>query len=148
MRKTFFTILSILILFLVPIYTLGQSPNNIKTSTSPTFQNPDKKDGSGTLSSGPEDNSAYDLVIENPINAETFGELFTAIYKRLFALILPLAVIVIVYAGILFTTASYDVKQVDKAKEYLKYAILALVIIFIGRGFITLLNSILNFLFK
>jgi hypothetical protein len=37
-----------------------------------------------------------------------------------------------------------DAGEVGKAKEMLKYAVIGLVIIFIGRGFISLIKSIIN----
>lgn len=86
----------------------------------------------------------YQFDIPNPIKANDFIELITAISKWITAIAIPIAVIAIVYAGILWLTAGAYPKNVDNAKRVLKYALIGLAIIIIGRGFITLIESIIN----
>jgi len=117
--------------------------NNIDSCSQACKDNSSSAGGSDSSKPAPQDTSEYELVIENPVNSSTLGELISQLWARIFVLIIPLAVIVIVYAGILMMSASYDIAQYERGKKYLKYAIIALIIIFIGRGFITLLKSIL-----
>ncbi|MFH1231187.1 MAG: pilin [Planctomycetota bacterium] len=57
---------------------------------------------------------------------------------------IPIAVGMIIWGGIMYLTAGPFPKNVDKAKNIIKYAVLGLAIIFIGSGFITLIQSILT----
>ncbi len=86
----------------------------------------------------------YQFNIPNPINTNDFIGLITAISKWIVAIAIPIAVIAIVYAGILWLTAGAYPKNVEEAKKVLKYALIGLAIIIIGRGFITLIESIIN----
>ncbi len=82
--------------------------------------------------------------IENPITAESLVDLAKAIGKFLFQIAIPIAVIVIIYAGLLFLTSRGNEKQIATAKKALLYAVIGLAIILIGQGFFTLIKSILN----
>ncbi|MBI2062491.1 MAG: hypothetical protein HYT64_02280 [Candidatus Yanofskybacteria bacterium] len=66
------------------------------------------------------------------------------IAQSIFNLAIPIAVAMIVYAGILFLTSKGDTGQVTKARDVLKYAVIGLVIILIGSGFVTLIQSVLE----
>ncbi|MEK7138928.1 MAG: hypothetical protein AAB799_01985, partial [Patescibacteria group bacterium] len=55
-----------------------------------------------------------------------------------------IAVIMIVYAGVIFLTSRGEPAKVTQAKQILLYAVVGLAIIMIGKGFITLIESILN----
>ena len=57
---------------------------------------------------------------------------------------IPIAVAMIVYAGILFLTSQGDPGKITKARQVLTYAVIGLAIILIGSGFITLIQSILE----
>jgi len=56
----------------------------------------------------------------------------------------PVATIIFLYAGFLFLTSGGDEEKVKKAKRAVTYAIVGLVIVLIGAGFITLIKSILE----
>ncbi|OGN11705.1 MAG: hypothetical protein A3I26_02755 [Candidatus Yanofskybacteria bacterium RIFCSPLOWO2_02_FULL_43_10] len=88
----------------------------------------------------------YSFEIPNPLKggASDFTSLVKIIAQWIFNLAIPIAVAMIVYAGILFLTAQGEPAKVAKAKEVLKYAIIGLAIILIGSGFITLIQSILE----
>ena len=92
--------------------------------------------GGGTTSSG-----VFD--IENPIAADDFATLINVIARWIFNLAIPIAIIMIIYAGIKMLIAQ-DSGAFNKARDILKYAIIGLVVIFIGKGFISLVKSILN----
>ncbi|MEK7194971.1 MAG: hypothetical protein AAB561_00015 [Patescibacteria group bacterium] len=97
-----------------------------------------------TPSGTPGQTIKYEFDIPNPIKANDFIGLITEISRWITAIAIPIAVITIVYAGILWLTAGAYPKNVDKAKQVLRYALIGLAIIIIGRGFITLIESIIN----
>lgn len=82
--------------------------------------------------------------VRNPIAADNFIDLVKIIGQWIFNLAIPIAVIMILYAGFLWLTAGARPANVAKAKTVFWYAILGLVIIFIGQGFLTLIKSILE----
>ena len=88
----------------------------------------------------------YSFEITNPLKggADDFTSLVKIIAQWIFNLAIPIAVAMIVYAGILFLTAAGEPAKVTKAKEVLKYAVIGLAIILIGSGFVTLIKSILE----
>ena len=88
----------------------------------------------------------YPFEITNPLKggANDFTSLVKIIAQWIFNLAIPIAVAMIVYAGILFLTAAGEPAKVTKAKEVLKYAVIGLAIILIGSGFVTLIQSILE----
>lgn len=100
--------------------------------------------GGGTGSPGTTQN--YSFSIPNPLKggASDFASLVTVIAQWIFNLAIPIAVAMIVYAGVLFLTAQGNPQKVTKAKDVLKWAIVGLAIILIGSGFITLIQSILD----
>lgn len=83
-------------------------------------------------------------VLPNPIGIDTFGELVRVIGLWIFNLAIPIAVIVIIYAGILMLTAGGNPGKFQKGAKALWYAVLGLAIVFIGEGFVTLIESILS----
>lgn len=84
------------------------------------------------------------VVLNNPIGINTFQDLVNVIGKYIFNLAIPVAVIVIIYAGILMLTAGGNPGKFQKGAKALWYAVLGLTIIFIGKGFVTLIKSILS----
>lgn len=87
---------------------------------------------------------SFSFSIPNPLKADDFMGLISAIATWIFNLSIPVAVIVIVWAGLRFLWARGNPGEVASAKQMLTYAVIGLVIIFIGRGFITLIQSIIN----
>lgn len=110
---------------------------------STTSTNPSSSTGS-TGSGGQGKSVSYSFRLTNPLKADDFMGLISSISTWIFNLSIPVAVIVIVWAGLRFLWARGNPAEVGKAKEMLKYAVIGLVIIFIGRGFITLIQSIIN----
>lgn len=74
----------------------------------------------------------------------TLEELSDKIGGFIFAISIPVAVILIIVSGLMMLTSAGNVTRVNKAKTILWYTILGLAIIFIGKGFITLIQSILG----
>ena len=82
--------------------------------------------------------------LENPIGVENFQDLINIIGKWIFNLAIPIAVIIIIYAGVLMLTAGDKPAQFQKGTKALWYAVLGLAVVLIGKGFVTLIQSILN----
>ena len=82
--------------------------------------------------------------IPNPFGGQidTFDQLFGAILLFLYYLVAPIVVIMIILAGLLFLIGRGEPSKVQTAKKILLYAIIGLVIVLIGSGFIALLKSI------
>lgn len=57
---------------------------------------------------------------------------------------LPIVVIIIIWSGFKFLTSRGDAAKVGEAKRMLWWAVVGLVIIFIGKGFEALIKSILE----
>lgn len=92
----------------------------------------------------PGETSTTTFEIRNPIAADNFVDLIKIIGQWIFNLAIPIAVIMILYAGFLWLTAGARPANVAKAKTVFWYTILGLIIIFIGSGFLSLIKSILN----
>ena len=85
-----------------------------------------------------------DFEIQNPIGIDTFEELVNVIGRWIFNLAIPIAVIIIIYAGVLMLTAGGDPGRFKKGMEALKYAVIGLAVVLIGKGFVSLIQSILS----
>lgn len=121
----------------VSVYAQGQLPvtGGSGTGTGGTGT------GTGTgAGSGP----GFNLNIKPPSQYRDLKEVIDAISGYLVKIAIPIAIIMIVYAGVRFLMARGDPKEVSAAKDILKYAIIGLAIVLIGKGFVTLVNSILG----
>ena len=79
-----------------------------------------------------------------PYGISGFTDLFDKILTWLIRIAVPIGVIMITIAGALMLISQGNAQKVTQAKAVLRYAIIGLAIIFIGKGFITLLESIIN----
>lgn len=84
------------------------------------------------------------LEFRNPLQAEDLRELIDAILIWIFWLSIPSGVIMILYAGLTMMTAAGNPEKFDKGKKILLWTVIGLVIVFIGEGFVTLIESILD----
>lgn len=82
--------------------------------------------------------------LPNPIGVENFQDLINIIGKWIFNLAIPIAVIIIIYAGVLMLTAGGNPANFQKGAKALWYAVLGLAVVLIGKGFVTLIQSILS----
>lgn len=89
---------------------------------------------------------SYPFKIDNPLKggANDVAGLVKVLAAWVFKIAVPIAVAMIVYAGVLFLISRGDKGQVDKARKTLWYAVIGLAIIIIGSGFIALIRSILE----
>jgi len=67
-------------------------------------------------------------TLDNPINFNTFPDLFGAIATGVLAIIGGLSTIMIIWAGILYLTSAGNTSQMDTAKKALFYAIIGIVV--------------------
>ena len=88
--------------------------------------------------------AAVPLTFDPPLQSQTIFDLLTGILSFALTIGIPIAVGMIIYAGILFLTAGANPNAVGKAKSILLYAVIGLAIILIGKGFLTLIRSILD----
>jgi hypothetical protein len=86
----------------------------------------------------------YVFNLPNPIGVTTFQDFVNIIGKWIFNLAIPIAVIIIIWAGVLMLTSGGDPGRFKKGAAALKYAVIGLAIVLIGKGFVTLIQSILN----
>lgn len=102
--------------------------------------------GQPACKSGETQTYDFDLTKDNPLKggADDFSELVKIIAQWIFNLAIPIAVAMIVYAGILFLISAGDTSKVTKARQVLTYAVVGLAIILIGNGFVALIQSILE----
>ncbi len=110
-----------------------QTPN---PSTTPSTGGPG---GSGT-------SQTYSFSIDNPIKGgpNDLFEIINILTKWLLNISIPIAVLFILWAGFLMLTAGATPAKFDKGKTILKNVVIGLAVIFIGRGFITLIFSIIE----
>ena len=101
--------------------------------------------GPGSGSSGSESES-YTYEISNPLRGgpNNLFDIINIAAKWIFNISIPLVVMFILYAGFLMLTAGPVPANVTKAKGILWNVVLGLAIIFIGRGFITLIYSVIE----
>lgn len=112
--------------------------NNICTNGAGPCTTVDDCTGGG----GP--NSGANLDFPPPYQTQTITDLLDGILTFALQIGIPIAVIVIVYAGIMFLFARGDSGKVTKARAILLYAVIGLAVIFIGKGFLTLIENILD----
>ena len=93
---------------------------------------------------GPGVTQTFIFKLENPLEADNFLELIDVLATWLFNLSIPIVVVMIVYSGVMFLTSRGDTTKITKARQILLYAVVGFAIILIGKGFITLIESILN----
>ena len=82
--------------------------------------------------------------IPNPIGVDNFQDLVNIIGRWIFNLAIPIAVIIIIYAGVLMLTSGGEPKRFQQGTQALKYAVIGLAVVLIGKGFVSLIKSILS----
>lgn len=88
--------------------------------------------------------TTVDFEVPNPIQQTNLTDLLGAIASWVFIISIPIVVIIIIYAGLKFIMARGNEQAVSSAKNTLKWALIGLAIVLIGRGFIDLITDILS----
>ncbi|MDO8495167.1 MAG: IPT/TIG domain-containing protein [bacterium] len=88
----------------------------------------------------------FRFAIDNPFKGDVDNvmDLLAVLANFIFQLGIPVAVIIIIYSGITFLTSADKPARVTKAINGLKYAAIGLAILLIGKGFVSLIQSILS----
>lgn len=89
---------------------------------------------------------AFDFSYDNPFKGgvENVMDLLAVLAKFIFQLGVPVAVIVIIYSGITMIISSGNPGMYQRGITGLKYAALGLAVLLIGKGFVSLIQSILS----
>jgi hypothetical protein len=79
-----------------------------------------------------------------PTANEDITSLVAGILKWMMVVATPIAVIIIIYAGVVLLTSKGDPGKTKTGKAILTWAVIGLAVIYIGGGFITLIRSIIG----
>ena len=82
--------------------------------------------------------------IDNPLSSNSFTELAGKIIKWVVKIGEALAVLMIIYGGFLYMFSAGKEDEITKAKKTLIYALVGLLILLIGDGFIYILKELLG----
>jgi len=85
-----------------------------------------------------------EICIENPICAQSIGELIDNILNFIFAVATVLAPLMIVIAGFYFLTAGGDPARIKTAKDIILYTLIGYGIILLSKGLILVLRDVLG----
>ena len=95
-------------------------------------------------SPAPRSSGSQSFEIRNPLEVDNLQDLVNIIGRWIFNLAIPIAVIMIIYAGGLMLTSGGNPKRFGDGMTTLRYAVIGLAIILIGKGFVSLIQSVLN----
>jgi len=84
------------------------------------------------------------IEIKNPLKYDTIEKMIDGIASLLLVIVIPLATIMIIWAGIQYLTAANNEEQVKKAKNTIKWAIIGLAIVLAAKFITGLLEEILK----
>ncbi len=83
-------------------------------------------------------------TLQNPLNAKDFTTLVKNIIGWLIRVGEAVAVLMIIYAGFLYMFSAGRDEEITKAKKTLTYALVGLLILVIGEGFVYMLKELLG----
>lgn len=84
------------------------------------------------------------IDFNNPIANDDLISLVKSVMNWMIYIAGPIAVIAIIFAGVVLLTSQGNPERIKRGRKILGYAIVGLAIILIGRGFITLIQSIID----
>lgn len=84
------------------------------------------------------------LTIENPLGTKDFSVLAGKIIDWIANIGIAIAVIMIIYAGLLFMTSGGNDEKVAKAKKALIWSLIGLAVLIMGKAWIALIKDILQ----
>lgn len=91
-----------------------------------------------------QEDSGGPFSFKNPLKSKTILGLLDGILELAWWFGIPIAVIMILYSGILFLFSQGSSGTLTKARSILLYAVIGLAVILVGKGFLTLIQSILD----
>jgi len=84
------------------------------------------------------------IVIENPLESESFEELLNTIVTFIYWIAIVIAPLMIMIAAFFFLTAGGDPKRVDTARRIILWTVIGLAIILFAKGLISVLKQIIG----
>jgi len=84
------------------------------------------------------------VEIPNPLKANSFAELITALVNFIFYLAIAIAPIIIIIAAFYLLTSAGDPAKVQTAKDIILYTVIGLIIIFLSLAIVSLLQKMLG----
>ena len=84
------------------------------------------------------------IVIENPLESESFEELLNTIVTFISWIAIAIAPIMIMIAAFFLLTAGGDPKRVDTARRIILWTVIGLAIILFAKGLISVLKQIIG----
>ena len=88
--------------------------------------------------------SAQVITLPNPLAVDNFTDLIANIVTYITGLIAGIAVLVFIWAGILYLTSGANPSNIQKANKAVLYAIIGLGIALAGTGLIVLIQTIIT----
>lgn len=82
--------------------------------------------------------------IPNPLKCNSFEDCVGLIAEFIYKIAIPIAVIMILYAGLLFMISGGNEGRVRKAKNALTWALIGIAILVVGGGFVYLIKDIMG----
>jgi hypothetical protein len=82
--------------------------------------------------------------IENPVGATDLMDVIEKVTTAIRDLAIPVAVVMILWAGFNFLTAAGNPAKITKGKQILLWTVVGLAIVFIGGGFVDLIRSVIG----
>lgn len=121
-------------------------PTYVSAGVSVTIGNPPSSPGptSTTTPSPTSGPSVFTFKLSNPLKADSLMDFIDLATRVLFNLAIPLAVILILWAGFQILSSQGDQAKIKKGRQILWGVVIGLSIIMIGRGFVTFIISILD----
>jgi energy-coupling factor transporter transmembrane protein EcfT len=80
---------------------------------------------------------------KNPLDSDSFSEIAESIIEWIVNIGVLIAVIMIIYSGILFMASRGDDENITKAKKALMWSLIGLAILLIGKSWISIIESLL-----
>src|SRR3989344_9701038 len=81
--------------------------------------------------------------LPNPLNIGSIPDLLVAMAGFVFAIAVPVSILMFVYAGFLFMTSSGSPEKIKKAKEVLLFAVLGLGLAILAESLVLVIKSFL-----
>ncbi len=84
------------------------------------------------------------FTLTNPLGSNTIDEIIDKLLNGLITVSIPILTLLILYAGALILTSQGKPETITKGKDIILYALLGFGIIIVGKGFVSLIISILG----
>jgi hypothetical protein len=87
---------------------------------------------------------ANDVIIENPLDVDSFEDIINKIIDFIFNIALVLAPLMIVWAGGLYITSGGNPDKITKARNIIIYTLTGFAVILLSKGFVVIIKQLLG----